>query len=53
MVKDLTQVQLMLISIIAVNKSIIQINQNECINVAQHYRIHQTLECTRCIAQPK
>ena len=47
------QVQPMLISIVAINKNIVQLNQNKYINVAQHYRIHQMLEHSRCIAQLK
>ena len=49
-VKHLAEVRLVLILIIAKNKNIVQIHQNEIINVPMHNGIHEMLEGAWCIA---
>ena len=52
-VKHLAEVRLMLILIVAKNKNVIQIHQNEIINVPMHNGVHELLEGTWGIAKPK
>ena len=52
-IKDLSQMNLVLFCIVAINEYIIKINQNEISNVTRHYRIHKMLEVRWCITQSK
>ena len=52
-IKDLLQMSLVLFCIVAINKYIIKVNQNEIINVTRHYHIHKMLEVGWCITQSK
>ena len=47
------EVNLVLILVITKLKIIVQIHQNKVIDVTMHDRIHEALEGTWCITQPK
>ena len=53
LVKHLSKVRLVLILIVAKNENLVQIHQNEIINVPMHNGVHESLEGTWCIAEPK
>ena len=53
LVKHLAEVRLVLILIVAKNKNVVQIHQNEIIDVPMHNGVHKMLEGTWCIAEPK
>ena len=53
LVKYLAEVRLVLILSIAKHENIVQIHQHQIINVPMHNGIHEMLEGTWCIIQPK
>ena len=53
LVKHLAEVRLVLILIVAKNRNVVQIHQNEIIDVPMHDGVHELLEGTWCIAKPK
>ena len=52
-VKHLAEVRLMLILIVAKNENVVLVHQNKIINIPMHNGVHEALEGTWCIAEPK
>ena len=53
LVKHLAEVRLVLILCVAKNENVVQIHQHEIINVPMHDGIHESLEGTWRISEPK
>ena len=53
LIKDLSQMSLVLLSSYPYKEEYCQGRLNKVINVTRHHRIHQTLESRQCITQSK